>query len=124
MRTSSKKRVKKLCTISKGSARVLVGGLRARRLAGRLAHRTVLVFVPLPVLLGFLGGAGGDQRRVRLHPRVQRKQVLQGKNLFIFTPSDVHRENLTSMSGGSRETSVPDMTGRSTGAATHGWSAS
>ena len=89
MRTSSKKRVKKLCTISKGSARVLVDGLRARRLAGRLAHRTVLVFVPLPVLLGFLGGAGGDQRRVRLHPRVQRKQVLQGKNLFIFTPSDV-----------------------------------
>ena len=79
-----KKRVKKLCAISKGqcSARVLVGGLRARRLAGRLAHRTVLVFVPLPVLLGFLGGAGGDQRRVRLHPRVQRKQVLQGKKLF------------------------------------------
>ena len=29
----------------------------------------------------------------------------------------------TSMSGGSRETSLPDMTpGRSTGAATHGWS--
>ena len=41
------------------------------------AHRTLLVFVPLPVFLGSLGGTRRDQRRVRLHPRVQRKQVLQ-----------------------------------------------
>ena len=47
------------------------------RESSKRAYRAIFVFVSLPVLLSNLSFASGEQRCVRLDPRVEQQQILE-----------------------------------------------